>query len=143
LMELGVPPYLLSATLLGVLAQRLIRTLCPNCKQPMDDKEKADSQATLNDIIKPWSINGGYRPYKSVGCVDCRMTGYMGRMGIYELLTVSESFKALVYKEGDMNASRKQGITDGMRPLRLAAALRVADGATTLAELLASTPLMA
>jgi general secretion pathway protein E len=142
LMELGVPPYLLNATLLGVLAQRLIRTLCPQCKQPMDDAAKAASQTALNDIIKPWSINAGYKPYKPVGCVDCRMTGYMGRMGIYELLTVTESFKALVNKEADMTATRKQGIADGMRPLRLAAALRVADGTTTIEELLTSTPLM-
>jgi general secretion pathway protein E len=142
LMELGVPPYLLNATLLGVLAQRLIRTLCPQCKQPVDAKDKAASQQTINDIIKPWSINAGYKPYKPVGCVDCRMTGYMGRMGIYELLTVTEAFKALVNKEADMTATRKQGITDGMRPLRLAAALRVADGTTTVEELLTSTPLM-
>jgi general secretion pathway protein E len=142
LMELGVPPYLINATVLGVLAQRLIRTLCPQCKQPVDESDKTASQATLNDIIKPWSINAGYKPYKPVGCVDCRMTGYMGRMGIYELLTVTEAFKALVNKEADMSATRKQGITDGMRPLRLAAALRVADGTTTVEELLTSTPLM-
>jgi general secretion pathway protein E len=142
LMELGIPPYLLNATLLGVLAQRLIRTLCPQCKQPIDDAAKEASREVINDIIKPWSINAGYKPYKPVGCVDCRMTGYMGRMGIYELLTVTESFKALVNKEADMTATRKQGIQDGMRPLRLAAALRVADGTTTIEELLTSTPLM-
>jgi general secretion pathway protein E len=142
LMELGVPPYLLNATLLGVLAQRLIRTLCPQCKQPVETKDKEASREAINDIIKPWSINAGYKPYKPVGCVDCRMTGYMGRMGIYELLTVTEAFKALVNKEADMTATRKQGITDGMRPLRLAAALRVADGTTTIEELLTSTPLM-
>jgi general secretion pathway protein E len=142
LMELGIPPYLINATVLGVLAQRLIRTLCPQCKQPVDAKDKEASRETINDIIKPWSINAGYKPYKPVGCVDCRMTGYMGRMGIYELLTVTEAFKALVNKEADMTATRKQGITDGMRPLRLAAALRVADGTTTVEELLTSTPLM-
>ncbi len=142
LMELGIPPYLLNATLLGVLAQRLIRTLCPQCKQPVDTANQDASRAAINDIIKPWSINAGYKPYKPVGCVDCRMTGYMGRMGIYELLTVSEAFKALVNKEADMTATRKQGIADGMRPLRLAAALRVADGTTTIEEVLTSTPLM-
>jgi general secretion pathway protein E len=142
LMELGVPPYLLNATLLGVLAQRLIRTLCAQCKQPMDAEAAQASQQAINDIIKPWSINAGYKPCKPVGCVDCRMTGYMGRMGIYELLTVTEAFKALVNKEADMTATRKQGIQDGMRPLRLAAALRVADGTTTIEELLTSTPLM-
>jgi general secretion pathway protein E len=138
LMELGIPPYLINATVLGVLAQRLMRTLCPNCKLPAD----SNSSDAINEMIKPWKINAGYKPYKPVGCVDCRMTGYMGRMGVYELLTITESFKALVNKEADMHATRKQGITDGMRPLRLAAALRVADGMTTIEEVLTSTPLM-
>jgi general secretion pathway protein E len=142
LMELGIPAYLINATVMGVLAQRLIRTLCPHCKKPMDAQAIQASQQAINEIIKPWSINGGYQPYQPVGCVDCRMTGYMGRMGVYELLTVTESFKALVNKEADMAATRKQGITDGMRPLRLAGALRVADGTTTIEEVLASTPLM-
>ncbi len=138
LMELGIPPYLINATLLGVLAQRLVRTLCQHCKQPAEDT----NPEKINELIKPWKINAGYKPYKPVGCVDCRMTGYMGRMGVYELLTITESFKALVNKEADMHATRKQGITDGMRPLRLAAALRVADGMTTMEEVLTSTPLM-
>ena len=138
LMELGIPPYLINATVLGVLAQRLMRTLCKHCKQPIENA----SPDAINELIKPWKINAGYKPYKPVGCVDCRMTGYMGRMGVYELLTITESFKALVNKEADMQATRKQGITDGMRPLRLAAALRVADGMTTMEEVLTSTPLM-
>ncbi|TAG24631.1 MAG: type II/IV secretion system protein [Burkholderiales bacterium] len=138
LMELGIPPYLINATVLGVLAQRLVRTLCDQCKQPVEDA----SPDAINNLIKPWKINAGYKPYKPVGCVDCRMTGYRGRMGVYELLTITESFKALVNKEANMDATRKQGITDGMRPLRLAAALRVADGMTTMEEVLTSTPLM-
>ena len=138
LMELGIPPYLINATVLGVLAQRLMRTLCKHCKQPIENA----SPDAINELIKPWKINAGYKPYKPVGCVDCRMTGYMGRMGVYELLTITESFKALVNKEADMHATRKQGIADGMRPLRLAAALRVADGMTTMEEVLTSTPLM-
>jgi general secretion pathway protein E len=138
LMELGIPPYLLNATLLGVLAQRLIRTLCAQCKQPVQDPSKD----AINDLIKPWSINAGYKPYKPVGCVDCRMTGYLGRMGVYELLTVTEAFKALVNKEANIDATRKQAVQDGMRPLRLAAALRIAEGMTTPEELLTSTPLM-
>ena len=138
LMELGIPPYLINATLLGVLAQRLVRTLCPHCKQPAD----SDQPDAVNELIKPWKINAGYKPYKPVGCVDCRMTGYLGRMGVYELLTITESFKALVNKEANMDATRKQGIADGMRPLRLAATLRVADGMTTMEEVLTSTPLM-
>jgi len=137
LMELGVPAYLLNATLLGVLAQRLVRTLCPTCRQPDEDPV---SRETLVNAVKPWKLNGPYQPYKPVGCVDCRMTGYRGRMGLYELLAVSEAFKDRVNKEPVTTALRRQAVTDGMRPLRLAGALRVAEGLTTLAEILATTP---
>ena len=68
------------------------------------------------------------------------MTGYRGRTGIYELLTISEDFKALVTPQPDIDALRRQGMRDGMRPLRLSGALRVADGSTTLEELLSTTP---
>ena len=137
LIELGVPSYLLGATMLGVLAQRLVRTLCPACKQP----DEQASTALLSEAVKPWKINSGnWRPYKPVGCVDCRMTGFRGRMGIYELLTVSEAFKALVHGDVALAALRKQALADGMRPLRLAGALRAADGFTTLSEVISATP---
>jgi general secretion pathway protein E len=135
-MELGVPPYLINATVLGVLAQRLVRTLCPQCKA----KDESATRADLEAVVKPWKINGGYRPYKAVGCVDCRMTGFMGRMGLYELLTVSEAFKDRVNQQPSIDALRRQAVADGMRPLRLAGALRVAEGLTTLDEVLLATP---
>ena len=139
LMELGVPAYLLNATILGVLAQRLVRTLCPQCKQPDDGA----STELLAEAVKPWKINSGnWRPYKPVGCVDCRMTGFRGRMGIYELLSVTEAFKGLVQHDVGPAPLRKQAVADGMRPLRLAGAARVAEGLTTLDEVLACTPPM-
>ena len=136
LMELGIPSYLINATLLGVLAQRLVRTLCKQCKV-RDEEANRDA---LSEMVKPWQINGGYKPYKAVGCVDCRMTGFMGRMGLYELLVVSEGFKARVSGEPGIDALRRQAVTDGMRPLRLAGALRVAEGLTVIDEVLSSTP---
>ncbi len=136
LMELGVPSYLINATLLGVLAQRLMRTLCSNCREPDENAQRE----TLAALVKPWQINGGYRPYKPVGCVDCRMTGFRGRMGLYELLTVTEGFKEKISNEPNIDALRRQAITEGMRPLRLAGALKVAEGLTTVEEILASTP---
>ncbi|HQS30608.1 MAG: type II secretion system protein E [Polaromonas sp. 39-63-203] len=136
LMELGVPSYLINATLLGVLAQRLVRTLCSNCREP----DEAASRETLADLVKPWQLSGGYRPYKPVGCVDCRMTGFRGRMGLYELLTVTEAFKEKVSKEPNIDALRRQAVREGMRPLRLAGALKVAEGMTTVEEILAATP---
>lgn len=136
LMELGVPNYLVNATMLGVLAQRLVRTLCPHCKAPDD----SITREQLGEFVKPWQITGSVRAYKPVGCVDCRMTGYRGRMGLYELLTVGEGFKTLVNKEPNLAGLRRQAVTDGMRPLRLAGALRVAEGLTTIDEVLSATP---
>ncbi|MFC6284651.1 MULTISPECIES: GspE/PulE family protein [Polaromonas] len=138
LMELGVPPYLINATLLGVLAQRLVRTLCSNCRE----KDDSASREALAELVKPWQISGGYRPYKPVGCVDCRLTGFRGRMGLYELLTVTEAFKEKVSKEPNIDALRRQSVVEGMRPLRLAGALKVAEGLTTIEEILAATPSM-
>jgi len=136
LMELGVPPYLINATVLGVLGQRLVRTLCPQCKQP----DTAAERAVFDDVIRPWQASGNYAPYKPVGCIDCRMTGFKGRMGLYELMTVSEAFKEKVNREPGMEALRRQAVLDGMRPLRVAGAMRVAEGLTTLDEVLSCTP---
>jgi general secretion pathway protein E len=136
LMELGIPPYLINATLLGVLAQRLVRTLCKQCRV----RDEASTREALGELVKPWQINGGYKPYKPVGCVDCRMTGFMGRMGLYELLVVTENFKARITTDPSIDGLRRQAITDGMRPLRLAGALRVAEGLTVMEEVLTSTP---
>ena len=136
LLELGVPAYLINATLLGVLAQRLVRTLCQHCKVP----DPAASREALAEVVKPWQIHGGYQPFKPVGCVECRMTGFMGRMGLYELLIVSEAFKEKVNREPNSDALKRQAVTDGMRPMRLAGALRVAEGLTVVEEVLAATP---
>ncbi|HWP11421.1 MAG TPA: ATPase, T2SS/T4P/T4SS family [Ramlibacter sp.] len=136
LMELGIPPYLINATMLGVLAQRLVRTLCKQCRV----EDEGASREALDAIVKPWKISGGYKPYKPVGCVDCRMTGFLGRMGLYELLTVSPAFKDKVNASPGTDALRRQAVADGMRPLRLAGVLRVAEGLTTLEEVLTATP---
>ena len=136
LMELGVPPYLINATLLGVLAQRLVRTLCSTCKQPDEDS----TVEALNNSIQPWKIKREYKPYKPVGCEECRNTGYRGRMGVYELLTVSEALKDQVHASPSMSALRRQAVKDGMHPLRLAGALRVSEGLTTVEEVMSNTP---
>ncbi|MCY7369659.1 MAG: Flp pilus assembly complex ATPase component TadA [Polaromonas sp.] len=136
LMELGVPSYLINATLLGVLAQRLVRTLCSACREP----DPRASREALAELVAPWKLSGGYRPCKPVGCVECRMTGFRGRLGLYELLTVTEGFKGKVSKEPSIDALRRQAVGDGMRPLRLAGAMKVAQGLTTVEEILATTP---
>jgi general secretion pathway protein E len=136
MMELGVPAYLINATVVGVLAQRLVRTLCRQCRQP----DEATPRSALDDVVKPWKVTGNWQPYRPVGCVDCRMTGFLGRMGLYELLTVSDAYREQVTREPSLQALKRQAIADGMRPLRLAGALRVAEGQTTLEEVLSTTP---
>ena len=136
LMELGVPAYLINATVIGVLAQRLVRTLCRQCRQP----DTETPRSAFDEVVKPWKLSGNWQPYRPVGCVDCRMTGFMGRMGLYELLSVTEAFKDKVSREPNLGAIKRQAVADGMRPLRLAGALRVAEGMTTIEEVLTATP---
>ncbi len=136
LVDLGVPPYLIGATVIGVLAQRLVRTLCASCKQP----DEATTIESLQSIIHPWRLNGGVRAYKPVGCLECRMTGYRGRAGLYELLTVTDAANAAIHPVPDGTRLRQQAVKDGLRPLRLAGIMKVAEGVTTLDEVLRSTP---
>jgi general secretion pathway protein E len=136
LADLGVPPYLISATVIGVLAQRLARTLCPACKQ----RDDSTSREALEDAVKPWRLSGGVRVYKPVGCLECRHTGYRGRAGLYELLLVSEAARTAIHPQLDATALRRSGIKEGLRPLRLAGAMKVAEGLTTLEEVLRCTP---
>lgn len=137
LIELGVPYYLVNATLIGVLAQRLVRTFCSECAVPDDENSQ---EKRLLEAIKPWNLTGEYRGYKPVGCQKCRKTGYKGRTGVYELLQVTESFRNLVTAQPNVEALRKQAMQDGMRPLRLSGALLAADGRTSIDEVLSVVP---
>jgi general secretion pathway protein E len=136
LVDLGVAPYLISATEIGVLAQRLVRTLCPACKQP-DESTTLDA---LQEVIKPWRLSGGFNPFKPVGCLECRMTGYRGRAGLYELLSLDEAAKAAVHPVPDAARLRHIAAQGGLKPLRMAGVMKVAEGLTTLEEVLRSTP---
>ena len=135
LLELGVPDYLLEATIIGVMAQRLVRTLCPDCKAP--DGELSDD--VWNSLGGAWNLPKPATIYRPIGCPECRQTGYRGRTGLYELLTVSEAFTALIGSSADLAALRQQSVLDGMKPLRIAGALKIAEGATTAEEVLKVT----
>ena len=136
LADLGVAPYLIGSTVIGVLAQRLVRTLCPNCKEP----DESVTRAHLDELVKPWRLSGAVKPGKAVGCIECRMTGYRGRAGLYELLTVTDAARAAIQPRTDAAKLRQQALADGLRPLRLAGAMKVAEGLTTLEEVLRATP---
>ena len=131
LLDLGVPAYLIQSTLLGVLAQRLVRTLCPHCKEPASLDEESWGWLTA-----PWKAAKPAQVQKPVGCLECRMTGYLGRMGIYETLVMSQNLKALVTAECDAAQLRELAYREGMKPLRISGAMKVASGITTVEEVL-------
>ena len=136
LADLGVPSYLIAATVIGVLAQRLARTLCPACKV----RDEETTRESLDELARPWRLSGGVRPYRPVGCLECRHTGFRGRAGLYELMVLTEAARACVHPALDAAALRRQAYKDGMRALRLAGAMKVAEGQTTIEEVLRSTP---
>nr|WP_027865199.1 GspE/PulE family protein [Massilia alkalitolerans] len=135
LLELGVPDYLLEATLIGVMAQRLVRTLCPDCKAPGGEL----SDEVWQGIGGAWNIPKPASVYRPIGCPECRQTGYRGRTGIYELLTVGEGFARVVRESGEIQKLRRQSVADGMKPLRIAGAMKVVEGVTTADEVLKVT----
>ncbi|MBL8532807.1 MAG: Flp pilus assembly complex ATPase component TadA [Betaproteobacteria bacterium] len=135
LLDIGVPPYLLHSTILGVMAQRLVRTLCPHCREagPIDDD-------TWNMLITPWKAEKPKQVFHPKGCLECRMTGYMGRVGIYEIMLFTPGQRKFVTAAADLPAIREQAYRDGMRPLRISGAMKVAQGVTTVEEVLKSAP---
>lgn len=138
LLELGVPFYLLESTLTGIMAQRLVRTLCPECKAPGGELHD-DIWASLTegqDLAKPEVV------YQAVGCPECRQTGYRGRTGLYELLVVTPAFSGLIRQKCDFQTLKKQSVQDGMKPLRVAGALKILEGVTTADEVLKVTSLL-
>jgi general secretion pathway protein E len=139
LMDLGVPPYLLSATVIGVMAQRLVRTLCPHCKQA--GGMRAEDETAWNELVAPWKSGKPAQLYFPVGCLECRMTGYLGRVGIYEIMPLSLEMKKLVAGKADLVKLRAQAQKDGMKPLRIGGARKVATGLTTLQEIMKVAPL--
>jgi len=138
MLDLGVPAYLLNATVLGIMAQRLVRILCPHCKEA--HPPTPDEEAIWDHLVTPWKAPRPKVFHRPVGCIECRMTGYMGRIGLYEILLMSPELKKTTGGEIDLARVREQAIREGMKPLRLSGALKVAAGITTLAEVLKAAP---
>jgi general secretion pathway protein E len=137
LLDLGVPPYLISSTLLGVMAQRLVRTLCPHCKQPVDPPD----EDTWRVLTAPWRAERPKQVMSAVGCLECRMTGYFGRVGLYEVMVLTPAVRRLLTREADDAKIREQAFRDGMKPLRASGAQKVAAGITTPDEVMKVAPL--
>lgn len=138
LLDLGVPNYLLNSTLQGVMAQRLVRTLCPHCKAsgPPTEEEKQAWEV----LVSPWKSSLPKSFCRPVGCLECRMTGYLGRIGLYEILLTSPEMKKLVSADSDLARMREQAYREGMKPLRISGAAKVAAGLTTMDEIMKVAP---
>jgi general secretion pathway protein E len=139
LLDLGVPAYLINSTLLGVMAQRLVRTLCPHCKAGVEAL-RADDERSWNDMVSPWKAARPATLQQPVGCLECRMTGYLGRIGLYEILLMSPEMKKLVTPDADLALLRELAYREGMKPLRVSGAMKVAVGVTTIEEVMKVVP---
>ena len=138
MLDLGVPSYLIGATVLGVMAQRLVRVLCPSCKK--STPATAEDEAMWDRLVAPWKANRPSHFHHPVGCLDCRMTGYRGRVGIYEILMLSPDMKQAISDNADVAKIRDLAYREGMKPLRISGAMKVAAGVTTLAEVFKVAP---
>jgi type II secretory ATPase GspE/PulE/Tfp pilus assembly ATPase PilB-like protein len=137
MLSLGVHPHFLSSSLRGVLAQRLIRTLCPACKMSFDLTEAPHTF----DEVKQWLEPGqGHLLYAPRGCSECHMTGYIGRTGVFELLTVTREIRKLIYERQPTQAIRQKAIEEGMIEFKQSALLAVARGETSAEEVLRVVP---
>lgn len=136
LLDIGVPPYLINSTVLGVLAQRLIRVLCTHCKE----KTPELSDEIWSSLVSPWKAPKPQAVYLPKGCLECRMTGYLGRIGIYEMLVMSSAINKLIVPNCDAKVLRDQAYKEGMKPLRISGALKIAAGTTTMEEIIKVAP---
>ena len=136
LIDLGVPAYLITSTVIGIMAQRLIRTLCPDCKE-----EVATDEGAWNELVRPFKMKMPDKVCRPVGCLECRGTGYRGRVGVYETLPITPALKSVVHRSNDLEAITRQALKNGMKPLRISGALKVARGLTTIEEVMRVTPI--
>ena len=139
MMDLGVASYLLNSTILGVMAQRLVRVLCKHCKQKVPFGHRA-GDVNWEEFVAPWKSRRPEHVYVPVGCLECRNTGYLGRQGIYEILLMSDGIKQLITTGADLGRIREQAYKEGMKPLRISGAAKVAMGITTFEEVFKVAP---
>ena len=140
LLDLGAPAYLLNATLLGIMAQRLVRTLCTHCKEKVPF-QREEEHRIWHALCAPFKSTPPEAIWRPVGCLECRNTGYMGRIGLYEIMQMTREVRAQVNEHTDVGAVTQAAYKAGMRPLRISGALKVAQGLTTIEEVLKAAPL--
>lgn len=140
LIEMGIDPINVADSLLGVLAQRLVRVLCPDCKtgyKPDDSEIEALTAACGREYASSCGLENNIETlFRSKGCEECSNTGFRGRRGLYELLPATPEVKQAIFSGQPMSAIRAQALADGMRTLKMDGIRRVINGQTTLAEVM-------
>ena len=126
--DLGIQPFLTSATILGVMAQRLLRTLCPHCKKAVDVMPDSEVAIQWQELVQPWRAPAPAQIYMAQGCEHCRHTGYQGRVGLYEIMPLSNELKKLVAADTNLDMLKQQAYREGLQPLRLSGAKRISVG---------------
>ena len=139
--DLGIQPFLTSATILGVMAQRLLRTLCPHCKKAIDVTPDSEIAIQWQELVQPWRAPVPAQIYTANGCEHCRHTGYQGRVGLYEIMPLSNELKKLVAADTNLDVLKQQAYREGVQPLRLSGAKRISEGVTTIEEVMRVVPL--
>jgi general secretion pathway protein E len=134
LIDMGIEPFLVTSSVIGILAQRLMRNICNECKNVYTP----DEESLQNIGITP-EMYGGKKMYRGKGCQDCLNTGYRGRTGIFELMILNDSIKNLILKTSDSSSIKHKAVEHEMITLRQDGALKVLDGITTIEEVLRIT----
>ena len=135
LLDLKLPAHLIKATLNGVMAQRLVRSLCPDCR-----REVACDTDAWQELVGSAAMPPPHNVYQPAGCLECRNTGYLGREGIYEIMPLTNALLTYISSEADIQEIRQEAISQGMKTLRIAGAEKVAAGITSMEEVLRVTP---
>ena len=123
------------------MAQRLIRTLCPHCKAPMKLTAESDIAVQWQELVQPWRAPLPEQIFTARGCEQCRHTGYQGRIGLYEIMPLSNELKKLVAADAKLDTLKQQAYREGVQPLRVSGAKRIAEGVTSLEEVMRVVPL--
>ena len=139
--DLGIQPFLTSATILGVMAQRLLRTLCSHCKKAVEVVPDSEVAIQWQELVQPWRAPAPAQIYMAQGCEHCRHTGYQGRIGLYEIMPLSNELKKLVAADTNLDVLKQQAYREGLQPLRLSGAKRISEGVTTIEEVMRVVPL--
>ncbi|MBL3538701.1 GspE/PulE family protein, partial [Aminivibrio sp.] len=128
--DMGIQPFLVSSSLLTVIAQRLVRNLCSACKEEYELPEK---------VAETLEVPAGTKVFRPVGCNECRGTGYRGRSAIFEIMGITDSIRQLIVSGASADVLRKEALNNGMKSLRKSGIRKILEGRTSVEEVLTTT----